>query len=206
MCIACCDPAKLPKSAFPNCMDLAPGAWATIEISHPSLVIQVGDFGHYGGTYLTAFPDLQPPTMNSQCVYRTQGGASLFLYAPGRWKVYSNSQDMVHVVVLDSYCDAAFQAYVRTGYSQPTHTPITLSAGVSTLALAGNTQRAYALFENNDPSNDVYLSFGPAAVVNSGVLLKANGGSYEMADGNLWRGPVNAISAAGALLLVTEGV
>jgi len=205
MCIACCDPAKLPKSNYPNCMDLAPGAWSTIDIQHPSLVILVGDFGYYGGTTLWAFPDRQPDS-TSQCVYRTQGSASLFLYAPGRWKVYSNSPQMVHALVLDTYCDAAFQAYVRTGYAQPTHTAITLAAATSTLVLAANTARAYALFINNDANNDAYLSFGPAAAANMGILLKKGGGSYEMAGENLWRGPINGFSTSGAQILVTEGV
>jgi hypothetical protein len=205
MCIACCDPAKLPKSAYPNCFDAPPGEWITIDVNHPSLVIQVGDFGHYGGTVLWAFPEKQPDS-TSTCVYRTQGSVGLYLYAPGRWKVYTSSSAMVHLMVLDAYCDAAFNAYVRTGYAQPTHTTITLAAATSTLALAANTARSYALFENNDPNNDVYLSFGPAAAANAGILLKANGGSYEMAGSNLWRGPVNAFSTSGATLLVTEGV
>jgi hypothetical protein len=204
MCVACCDPAKLPKSAYPNCMTAPVGSWITVDVNHPSLVIQVGDFGHYSGTSFWAFPELQPDS-TSTCVYRVQGSGSLYLYAPGRWKIYHNGSSAVTISVLDAYCDAAFQAYARTGYSRPTHTTITLAAATSTLVLAANVNRSYALFIN-DGANDAYLSLGPAAVANSGILVVKSGGSYEMADGNLWRGPVNGISTGGSTILVTEGV
>ena len=61
----------------------------------------------------------------------------------------------------------------------------------------------------NDADEVIYLKLGAAAVLNAGIRLNANGGSYEMslAAGNLYVGAVNGICASGGKkLLVTEGV
>jgi hypothetical protein len=90
-------------------------------------------------------------------------------------------------------------------YSVVTHTAPTVAVG-TTLALAANASRTYALFIN-DADEAIYLGLGVAAVMNKGIRLNANGGSYEMsaALGNLYAGAVNAICASGGkLLLVTE--
>lgn len=92
-------------------------------------------------------------------------------------------------------------------YTEPTlTTPI---AGVSTgTILAANVNRLYALFVN-DSDSIVYLALGVAAVLNAGIRLSANGGSYEMSQkfGNLYTGVVNGISGqADKIVLVTEGV
>lgn len=92
-------------------------------------------------------------------------------------------------------------------YTTPTHSaPL---AGVATgVILAANAARLYALFVN-DSDTIVYLSLGVAAVVNTGIRINANGGSYEMSrkQGNLYLGAVNGISGiAGKVVLVTEGV
>ena len=76
----------------------------------------------------------------------------------------------------------------------------------TTLALAANTSRLYASFVN-DSTEDIYLAFGADAVMNTGVLLKAGGGSYEITAVNRFTGAVNAICATGSKkLCVTEGV
>lgn len=90
----------------------------------------------------------------------------------------------------------------------PTHTAVNVNG--STLALAANDSREYALLVN-DSDTVIYLRLGAAAVVNTGIRVNASGGSYEMsaAGGNLYRGAIYANHGGGAVnkvLLVTEGV
>ena len=92
-------------------------------------------------------------------------------------------------------------------YETPAHTAPSIGA-TTTVALAANTARLYALFVN-DSSEEIYLKLGAAAVMNQGIRLNAYGGSYEMSKrlGNLYTGAVNGICTSGSkVLLVTEGV
>jgi hypothetical protein len=66
----------------------------------------------------------------------------------------------------------------------------------STLIVAGNVLRKY-LAITNDSTNDVYISIGTPALVNKGVLLKANGGSIVFGGETLVTGAVNGIMAGG---------
>ena len=92
-------------------------------------------------------------------------------------------------------------------YTTPTHTAPSIGA-TTTEALASNANRLYALFIN-DSNEVIYLKLGAAAVLNQGIRLNANGGSYEMSKllGNLYTGAINGICASGGkTLLVLEGV
>jgi hypothetical protein len=93
-------------------------------------------------------------------------------------------------------------------YATPTHTVLGVT-NANQVALAANASRKYALFIN-DSANVIYLKLGASAVVNQGIRLNANGGSYEMrsGDGTLYPGAVNAIApvAGPSNLLITEGV
>lgn len=87
------------------------------------------------------------------------------------------------------------------------HTAVTVGAA-TTAILAANAARKYALIIN-DSDTVIYLKIGAAAVLNEGIRLNAQGGSYEMSAqyGNLDTRAINAISSvAGKVLLVTEGV
>jgi len=90
-----------------------------------------------------------------------------------------------------------------------TMTQSTLSVTTaSQAALAANVNRRYAIFIN-DSDTIIYLKLGAAAVVNQGIRLNANGGSYEISAtiGNLTVGAVNAITSVdGKNLLIAEGV
>ena len=91
-------------------------------------------------------------------------------------------------------------------YNAAAHTEASATATTSA-ALASNDARAYAMFQN-DGDNDVYLRLGEAAIKNEGILINANGGSYEISDrlGNLFLGAVNCITASGtSVVLVLEG-
>ena len=86
-----------------------------------------------------------------------------------------------------------------------THVPITVGA-VSTLALAENAQRAWALLIN-DSDETIYLKFSDPAVMNEGIRLNAQGGSFEIAheSGFFDIRDINAICASGGkTLLVTH--
>jgi len=88
-----------------------------------------------------------------------------------------------------------------------THTQPVIGAA-TTLALAANVNRLYALFIN-DGTEPIYLKIGAAAVMNQGIRLNASGGSYEISQklGNPTPLVVNGICASGGMaLLVMEGV
>ena len=76
-----------------------------------------------------------------------------------------------------------------------------VSVGVASGALvAANTSRRYLVLVNTSVAARVSLGFGAAAVLDSGITLMPNGGSYEMSEaaGNLYRGAINAIASAAA--------
>lgn len=81
----------------------------------------------------------------------------------------------------------------------------TLIQAVSTLVLAANPRRADAVFVN-DSNQPIFLARGNAAVLNVGIRLNANGGSYEINRNNLFLGVINAIAVGGDKNLVwSEG-
>jgi len=104
--------------------------------------------------------------------------------------------------------DGDIPQYNITGlYITPTHTQPSIAA-TTTVALVANANRLYALLVN-DSVETIYIKLGAAAVLNQGIRLNANGGSYEMSkkQGNLYVGAINGISTSGTMaLLVTEGV
>jgi hypothetical protein len=78
-------------------------------------------------------------------------------------------------------------------------------SSASSLALAANIKRRSAILCNNGGS-DVFLAAGIPAVAGQGILLKANGGAYEINSTNLTRAPIYAITASGtSSLSVHEG-
>lgn len=207
MCLACCDPKRLPAPEKPNCVTIPASGSIDYVTQGDALVIITSD-GHYMGSCLQ-LEAVYAAGGAGACTWQKQGQSSLFIPGPGTWRIYNTGLAQVQVDVFTAYCGAAFAAYARTGYEGPTHSTITADAApASTLALAANRKRAYALFVN-DSDTVMYLSFGPEAFANSGIRLNANGGTYEMEGNTLWRGVVNVILAStgsGKKLLVTEGI
>ena len=81
----------------------------------------------------------------------------------------------------------------------------TLIQAVSTEVRAANPRRADAVFVN-DSNQPIYLARGNAAVLNAGIRLNANGGSYEINRNNLFLGVIIAIAVGGDKNLVwSEG-
>jgi len=78
----------------------------------------------------------------------------------------------------------------------------------STIVLEENRRRHSCLFIN-DSDTIIYITKGNPAVLNQGIRLNPNGGSYEDLmcgwDGSIYKGQYSAIcSAANKTLLVSE--
>ena len=68
-----------------------------------------------------------------------------------------------------------------------------LDVGVaSALVLPANKNRTAATFVN-DSDTKIYLRLGQEAALNTGIVLNANGGAFELNKTNLWKGEVHAI-------------
>ena len=85
---------------------------------------------------------------------------------------------------------------------------IACTAVNSVIVLDSNSNRKRATFVN-DSVEDIYLSKGPLAAVNTGILLVAAGGAWTLeptTTGYMWYGEISAIGGAGAALnlCVTE--
>ena len=126
-------------------------------------------------------------------------------------KATSGTGDWTAIALLKAILDAGGVGGgggVPAEITTPTHTAPPAGAASGAL-LAANANRIYALLINDSDTN-VYIKLGAAAVLNQGIRLNANGGSYEMSLelGNLYRGAVNGIAASGSgkVVLVTEGV
>ena len=205
MGISCCDAKSLPPSETANCRTIPPGVWIQLDIRHPSLVIIKGtSLGNYDkGPRFRFHPGRAPTTISAKpCQYTMQGGG-MFLPAPGTWWARHDSTSNVDVTVLDTYDASAFLAFARGGYSHAEQTAPTVGV-VNTLVAGANLDRSYLMLVN-DSVNVVYLSFGVAAVLNMGIRLNANGGSYEIGGASNWRGAIWGISTAPSVVMVTEG-
>lgn len=88
--------------------------------------------------------------------------------------------------------------------SRLTHSTATVGTS-SGEAVAANTSRTYLILIN-DSANTIYLKLNDTAVMNEGIRLAANGGSYEMSvrNGNLDDRAINAIAGSSSTLLITE--
>lgn len=108
--------------------------------------------------------------------------------------------------VTDDTADAIKTKDTDGVYTTPVHAKVAIGA-TTTVALAANSDRLYALFVN-DSDEAMYLELGDSAVQGEGIRINPAGGAYEMSkkQGNLYVGAVNAICASGSKnLLVTEG-
>jgi hypothetical protein len=75
----------------------------------------------------------------------------------------------------------------------------------STSVLGTNINRRF-LFLVNDSDENIYVSLGPIAVLNEGILLTAGGGALTLDIASMWRGSISAICASGGKnLTISEG-
>lgn len=84
-------------------------------------------------------------------------------------------------------------------------TPATAAVtSTSAEAVAANASRE-ALSIVNIGTADVYLGLGAAALDNKGIVLLANGGSWDgLISGKLWTGQVRAKTASGTSTLAVQ--
>lgn len=84
-------------------------------------------------------------------------------------------------------------------FSSGTATKVTIGA-TSTTVLAANEARRYCVL-CNDSAEEMYISFGVAAVMNSGIRLNREGGVIEITGEKPFRGAIYAICASGGMNL-----
>lgn len=92
------------------------------------------------------------------------------------------------VIVSDVGASASIQSTTQDG----------VTVGSSTTQIAPvNANRLYLAIVN-DSDEDIYLALGNSAVLNEGIRINANGGSFEMNGTNLFTGIVNGICSSGS--------
>ncbi len=85
-----------------------------------------------------------------------------------------------------------------------THTTVTVGNTTTAVAVQ-NTKRRHLLLQN-DSDEVIYIAFGQAAVLNTGIRLNAAGGEFHMYGDDTYPHSINAICASGSKkLLVTQG-
>ncbi|MEX2395875.1 MAG: hypothetical protein WD491_02570 [Balneolales bacterium] len=95
---------------------------------------------------------------------------------------------------------------ISENYLVPNHTTKTIGS-TTTEVIAKNNSRRYLLLVN-DSNEDMYIKLGVDAVMNEGIRIPSDGGSYEMTagEGNVWQGAIDAICSSGSkTILVAEG-
>ena len=104
-----------------------------------------------------------------------------------------------------------FTLSVATTTAGGSETLTTIAAAVpvtttSATAIAANAARMSLVIVNNGAS-DVTIRRAATAVAGQGIVLKANGGSYEINSTNLYKGVISCITATGtSTLAIEEGV
>jgi hypothetical protein len=93
---------------------------------------------------------------------------------------------------------------VETRFSVGVCTAATVEVDTtSTSILASNGNRTSVVIVNNG-SADVFIRRGTPAIAGQGILLKAEGGFYEINASNLYTGVITAITASGTTNLALE--
>ncbi len=93
-----------------------------------------------------------------------------------------------------------------TSFSKCRNSKVNLTANTPTGILNSNSKRVYAAFINNGEVDiTLVLDDKSKAVIDEGIIIKGNGGSYEITLLNLYTGKVSAISASITQLSFVEG-
>ena len=109
--------------------------------------------------------------------------------------LFGASLEIAHFLQSPSANVGGTAATVNRIVDPVTNSSVDVSASTSTLVLASNVGRVYAAIVNNS-ANSIWISLGAAAVANKGILLNANGGSYEINPNNMYVGNIYAIASS----------
>lgn len=82
--------------------------------------------------------------------------------------------------------------------------PTSASVGVASSVVLSSNQNRRGLVLVNTSANAISIAFDQAAVLNSGITLNANGGSFTMNVQSFNQGAVNAIAAGAASNLAIQ--
>jgi len=90
-------------------------------------------------------------------------------------------------------------------FSKCVNDKATLAANIAIAVINNNPKRMYAAFINNG-QDDITLTLDDKlkAVIDEGIVIRGNGGSYEITLINLYIGKVSAISAINSQLSFVE--
>lgn len=87
-------------------------------------------------------------------------------------------------------------------FQNSTKSTVTVTTSTTEI-VPGNSARQYCAISNGS-ANDVWISLGSPAVVGEGILLKADGGTYEINNENLFPGAINGIAGSNSAVGVQE--
>lgn len=196
---------------IPNSVTIRPGMNDIHRIESPAMIWPLQCPDDMAG--MIAYPMKGEGTPSSQYVnersmngFNVPGFYGVYLPYPGDWKVFFFGGSAVACVILDEANPMVSTIRDPGCYAQGVSSVASVGVASGTV-LSANPFADYRVFQN-DSANTIYLRLGAAAVVNVGIRLNPNGGSYEMSRkfGNLWRGAVRAIATAAASnLMMTEG-
>jgi hypothetical protein len=89
--------------------------------------------------------------------------------------------------------------------SSSANAPLSVSIGAADAVLLASNLNRKGVVIVNDSANIVYLSFGATALINKGIRLNANGGSFTMQSMTFTTAEIRAIaSGAGSNICVQE--
>jgi hypothetical protein len=117
-------------------------------------------------------------------------------------KVFSTNGLSTGLVYGKSEADGTLINKEAYNYANLTHTAVTIG-NTSTSVLTSNATRKYLLLQNIS-DEDISISFTGSAVANTGIVIKANGGVYELPGKFMTDQAITGICASGSkTLLVT---
>lgn len=119
---------------------------------------------------------------------------------------YDDINDVIRRIRVDELgqlqIDVVVGSVTLDSFSSATNSKISVGTS-STSVLSAAAGRKWASIVN-DSDNVVYLSLGGTAVLNEGIRLNSNGGSFVISATNLYTGAVNAIATvAGSNVTIT---
>lgn len=198
MCCGC--DAKTPDKLCgqPNPLSLTNGVpFKLPALEREALLIVVGEQSYDGGTLSIQKQGTIPSTL--------RGGRGILVPCGGQWIVNWSGRADVSALLVESYCGAAFAAYVRKGPGRVRQSQPTLTAGASTVVVAANAfRRSLILTARETNANRVWMSTGEAAAAGVGFSLEP-GERFAMDGDGCHPFVMNGFSAAADIVSVVEG-